>query len=1092
MADSVTPTDPRPSGRRVALVSLAILLVALPIAVWLLRHPIATHFVDRELRRRGVDARYRITTIGFGRQVLEDVSIGPRDRPDLTAGRVVVHTRVGLSGVGVSGIEASGVRLRAAVVGGRLRLGQVDRLLPPPSGKPFSLPDLPLLLADTQVALRTPVGAIWLRLEGNGNLARHFTGRVAVTSDRVRAGGCVVDGLDGRFAAEVTAGRPTLSGPARVTVVNCGPRFRAATVIGTPNVTLSSSFDRIQGTVPMSVARVTSGGVAADALSGRLRLAGTVRAFRGRADLSVGRAGDGVTVARDAGAQVTFAGSPDALSGTAVLTTARLASGGHRARNVSARAAYAVRLTNGMSAELRGEASAGAVQLAPAALARLDDLDSGLNGTPLSAIAARIGEAAQRAGTGFALAGSWRAAVRGGAIDATISSARLRSASGVVSTLNGRGGDGEGLRIGIGRGRTPTLDGVLRVAGGGLPTGEVRLTRDARGAMTGLARLQPYVAGSSRIALAPVRFSAGADGRTRIDTAVVLSGPFAGGRIDGASTPVSAVFDRTGKVVVNPGCTAARFERLAISGVVFDATPLRLCAHVGTALFQRSRSGAVQAGATIAQPRLVGRLGQTPVTLAADTATVELRRGEFAVTDLRARIGAPEAVTRLDFDSLTGGFLGQGGQGAFTGASGQVGAVPILWSRGAGEWAFKNGRLSLNGDLTVDDAADPERFQTLSAPGFGLRFAGSVIDAAGPLIDPESGRAVAQVTIHHSFSEGGGEATLQVRDLAFDDALQPSRLTPLALGVVADVQGRVNGDARIAWDGTAVTSTGTFATSDMSLAAAFGPVTGLSTTVRFTDLLNLVTADDQLLTVDRLNPGVPVDDGVVRYAIVPGRRIAIRSGRWPFAGGTLSLEPTTLEFGEGKRQDFVLDVIALDAAVLLDTFEFDNIAATGVFDGQFPLSFTNGNGEVVGGHLDSRQPGGTVAYVGAVSQEDLGFFGNLAFDALKSLKYDKLDIRLNGPLSGQMVTALQFDGLAQGVGARRNILTRAIAGLPFVFKITITAPFRQLLFSARSFSDPELLVEQNLGLLYREQQRNEPVEPTKAPSVQDQESEPSA
>ena len=129
----------------------------------------------------------------------------------------------------------------------------------------------------------------------------------------------------------------------------------------------------------------------------------------------------------------------------------------------------------------------------------------------------------------------------------------------------------------------------------------------------------------------------------------------------------------------------------------------------------------------------------------------------------------------------------------------------------------------------------------------------------------------------------------------------------------------------------------------------------------------------------------------------------------------------------------------------------------------------------------------------SVSQEDLGFFGNLAFAALRSLQYDHLAVTLNGPLSGSLITGLQFDGLAQGAGAKRNILARAIAGLPFVFKIRIDAPLRQLLGSARSFSDPSLLVEQNLGLLYREQLKETGVDPLTTPNddqpIQDQESE---
>src|SRR3546814_19988626 len=75
----------------------------------------------------------------------------------------------------------------------------------------------------------------------------------------------------------------------------------------------------------------------------------------------------------------------------------------------------------------------------------------------------------------------------------------------------------------------------------------------------------------------------------------------------------------------------------------------------------------------------------------------------------------------------------------------------------------------------------------------------------------------------------------------------------LALGVVADPQAAVVGSGRIDWTPTGVTSRGTFATADASLAAAFGPVTGLTTTLTFEDLINLRTAPSQVATVAEIN-----------------------------------------------------------------------------------------------------------------------------------------------------------------------------------------------------------------------------------------------
>ena len=1076
------------SRRRRWTGAVALLLVALPAAVWLLRHPIATHFVDRELRRRGVEARYRITELGFGRQVLEDVVIGPVARPDLIARRVVVHTAVGLSGVGLTGLDADGVRLRAAWSGGRLRLGQVDRLLPPPSGRPFRLPDLPLRLSDARVWLATPAGRARLAVDGRGNLATRFDGRLALASDRLASGGCAAEGVRARFAVAVRDAAPTIDGPLRVAEGGCGEALRAVDLRARPRLTLNREFNRLSVRVPLILARASGGVAQGRSIRGVVAVSGWTTAFHAKATLAAAEAkatgveADAVTVNANA------RGNARALAGSLDARAGRLRVGDHRAEAVTAAGHYQLALGPRLAGAFDGHIGAGAVRLEEGATRPLASLDQGLNGTPLEAPARRLGTALRTAARRFSFRSDLRVSFGGGDTELTVRRARLASASGAVASL--QGAPGAGLAIASGDLSTVSLGGRLTVAGGDLPTGVVDLTRTADGAFAGVARLEPYAAGDSRVSLSPVRFDQTAGGRTSVAATAELTGPFAGGRVERARLPLALVLDRSGALEVNGACSPLSFERLTISGVTLDPARLRLCPDAGGALLRRTAAGVLTAGARIDGLALTGRIGGTPVTLDSRSARVALTEGRFELGTLRARVGAGASVTRLDLAQLSGGFRGRGGSGRFEGAAGQVAAVPIAWSRGDGEWNLADGRLTLRADLTVDDAAAPARFQTLAAPDFALGFAGSVIEAGGALVDLVTGREVTRVAIRHSFRSASGEATLAVRDLRFDDRLQPSRLTPLALGIVAEVRGSVNGDARIAWGGPAVESTGTFTTVGMDLAAAFGPVKGLSTTVRFTDLLNLVTADEQLLTVDEINPGTAVLDGQVRYAIVPGRRIAVRGGTWPFAGGRLTLEPTLLDFADGSSQSFVVDVTALDAAVLVQDLAFENIAATGVFDGRLPLVFTDGNGRVDGGRLTSRPPGGTVAYVGSVSQQDLGFFPNMAFEALKALRYDQLDVSLDGPLSGSMVTAMRFDGLAQGAGAKRNLLARAIAGLPFVFKIRITAPFRQLLSTARSFNDPTGLVEQNLGLLYEEQRRRlgdrsveDPVQPKESEPV---------
>ena len=180
------------------------------------------------------------------------------------------------------------------------------------------------------------------------------------------------------------------------------------------------------------------------------------------------------------------------------------------------------------------------------------------------------------------------------------------------------------------------------------------------------------------------------------------------------------------------------------------------------------------------------------------------------------------------------------------------------------------------------------------------------------------------------------------------------------------------------------------------------------------------------------------------------------------------------------------DVVGVDAAVFLQNFGFDNINATGKFDGTLPVVFDGLGGRIENGRIDARDGGGTLAYVGELSNHNLGVIANFAFGALRSLKYDDLTIVLNGDLDGEMVTDIRFGGVGQGEGATRNFLTNQIARIPLVFNVKITGPFRQLIGSARGLYDPTGWIADNLDeLLEREAAaRATTVQPPESESVQ--------
>src|SRR5690348_6190601 len=198
-------------GRIASFVALGVLiLLVIAIAViWTQRRPIATHYISRELERRGVAATYHLDRVGFRTQEVSNLVIGDPRRPDLIARYARLQTRLKLDGsFEVYRIVARGVRLRGRLVHGRVSWGQIDKLLPPPSNKPFELPDIVLDVADSSVSLATPFGPVGLAVEGNGRLSGGFKGQIAVASPRLVPGRCAAVNLRTNTAVAVVARRP--------------------------------------------------------------------------------------------------------------------------------------------------------------------------------------------------------------------------------------------------------------------------------------------------------------------------------------------------------------------------------------------------------------------------------------------------------------------------------------------------------------------------------------------------------------------------------------------------------------------------------------------------------------------------------------------------------------------------------------------------------------------------------------------------------------------------------------------------------------------------------------------------------------------
>lgn len=599
------------------------------------------------------------------------------------------------------------------------------------------------------------------------------------------------------------------------------------------------------------------------------------------------------------------------------------------------------------------------------------------------------------------------------------------------------------------------VDADIETGGGAMPIMTVRLRQTAPGApIRGTAQLADYAADGAKLAAIPIYFNW--DGRrASFDMLVRIDGPISDGFVRGLTLPVRGMATTAGVLVMDQGCQTVSFQQLRLGSFTFDGARLPLC---GRPIVARS-GGWVRIDAAAGPVRLIGHTeAGAPVALSA--AKLRVTQAGFTVANADAVLGPADRRTHFAIAALDGQFGTGGIAGKFAGASGAIANVPLNIADAGGTWSFTDGLLHLRGDLRVSDAAVAARFNPLSTDDALLELKGGLVHATATLREPTTKAEVTKVRVEHDLSTGSGHALLDVQGISFTPkGLQPERLTPLTLGVIANVEGTISGKGQVDWTASGLRSSGMFDTDRIDLAAAFGPVAGIKGQVHFTDLLGLVTAPDQEATIAEINPGVLVANGVVHYQLTGPDRVKINDATWPFAGGTLRLERTLLDFGAEAERHLTFHIEGLDAAAFVQQLDFPNISATGTFDGILPMIFDQSGGRIEAGSIVAREGGGTLAYVGELSNAQLGTMGKLAFDALKAIRYSSLDISLDGRLDGEMVSRVRFTGVREAT-PEQSLITRLIRNLPFRFNIQIRAPFRGLVGSARAYMDPRLLLSQ--------------------------------
>lgn len=276
----------------------------------------------------------------------------------------------------------------------------------------------------------------------------------------------------------------------------------------------------------------------------------------------------------------------------------------------------------------------------------------------------------------------------------------------------------------------------------------------------------------------------------------------------------------------------------------------------------------------------------------------------------------------------------------------------------------------------------------------------------------DAGMLFATYRLRHDLSSGDGRLVADVDEITFSpEGLQPSDLSDLASGGVREVSGTADGVVRVQWGG-GVGASAEVEIAELAFATDQGAISGLDAILRFDSLAPLTTDGMQRITIDRIDVGVPLENGVAEAAILESGAIELESARFDLAAGTLSAAPTRIPLNnEPWRLLLTLDSASLPQ--LLEGVPLENFSITGSVSGVVPLEI----GETVrvdGAFLEADEPG-TIRYNPAAAPETPPTLASpdgvqLLLLALADFHYESLTARISGRIDGDMTLELSIDG----------------------------------------------------------------------------------
>ncbi len=293
---------------------------------------------------------------------------------------------------------------------------------------------------------------------------------------------------------------------------------------------------------------------------------------------------------------------------------------------------------------------------------------------------------------------------------------------------------------------------------------------------------------------------------------------------------------------------------------------------------------------------------------------------------------------------------------------------------------------------------------TLYPTEAGLRFDVRCRDATGQVRFALAG--------DHDFARNRGRSSLVVDPVRFAPGeLQPGAVIRTLGGVMRDAAGTLSADGTLAWSDQGLTGDIELLVRKLSFLTVFGPVIDLDGRVRLNGLAPLSTPPGQRLTATALQAALPMSDLALRFGYRQGRYVDVEEGGLGLAGGRVTIPPTTLDL-EARRNTVGLEVADVQLPILFDLIGLNGLSGTGRLAGRIPIAFQDRDVAIVGGRLESQEPG-EIRYDPDEPPSALQGGGQpveLALAALRNFQYDRLMLDLDREIGGETQVKLHIAG----------------------------------------------------------------------------------